>query len=91
MRHLLADYNLSESRREVALVAEALRMSEAALAEDPDVLCLEIAARLLPYYRQYANIRRLVVECDTEAMQRCLIVPNWQVMQKHATVVCMFV
>ena len=65
--------------REVALVGDTLRMSEAALGEDVDVLGVELSGRLLPHYGAFANIRKLIVQCDTAAMKHCPVVPNWQV------------
>lgn len=76
--HLIADYGLAPNR-EVALVVEVLRMCEAALAETPEVLCVELTGRLLSFYNTHANIRKLIVQCDTAAMRKCPIVPNWQV------------
>ena len=54
-------------------------MSEAALAEDPDVLGVELTGRLLSHFHSHANIRQLITQCDMAAPKRCPVVPNWQV------------
>ena len=54
-------------------------MSEAALAEDPDVLGVELTGRLLSHYASHSNIRRLIQQCDEMAINMCPIIPNWQV------------
>ena len=65
--------------REVGLVGDALRMSEAALGEDVNVLGVELSGRLLPHYRAFANVRKLIAQCDNAAIKHCPVVPNWQV------------
>ena len=37
--------------------------------------------RLLPYYSEYPNIRKLIDQCDLEAMRRCSTVPALQLYQ----------
>ena len=78
VQRLISDFGLSEER-DVCLVADALRMSEAALAVDADVLGLEISGRLLPHAKQYNTIKELIRQCDIAALHRCPVVPNWQV------------
>ena len=78
VQRLISDFGLSKER-DVCLVADALRMSEAALAMDPDILGLEISGRLLPHAQKYSTIKDLIRQSDIAALQKCPVVPNWQV------------
>ena len=74
---VLADYTLVDAR-EVDIVADTLRMCESALAEDANVLGVELSGRLLPFYSRYSNIRSLIDQCDQSAQTYCPLVPSWQ-------------
>ena len=74
---VMADYHLDDER-EVAIVADTLRMCDKAIGEDANVLGVELSGRLLPFYARYANIRSLIDQCDLSAQTYCPVVPSWQ-------------
>ena len=74
---MISDFHLVDDR-DVKLVADALRMSESALAVEPDILGPEITGRLLPHFDTYSNVRQLISQCDLAAQKHCPLVPMWQ-------------
>lgn len=74
---VIADYNMVDAP-DVNLVADCLRMSEAALVEDVNVLGVEITGRLLPHAVQHPRIKMLIQKCDLNASRYCPLVANWQ-------------
>lgn len=78
VQSLISDFRLVDNL-EVSLVGDVLRMSQAALAINPDLLGIEISGRLLPHFHNYKNIRSLIRQCDRHALMKCPVVPNWQV------------
>lgn len=78
IQRLISDFSFVKDH-EVQLVADALRMSEAALTIDPDVLPVEITGRLLPHYDRYENLHSLIRQCDINCLYKCPVIPNWQV------------
>lgn len=74
VQHVLADLDLLRDR-ETELVAEALRMCSAVLRDDPDLLQVELAGRLLPLAARYPALRELVRQCDVMAQKCCPLVP----------------
>ena len=75
---VLADFKLVKGK-DAEVVCAALRMCQDAITSNPDVLCLELSGRLLPYYHTYSTVRKLLRECDTAAQAHCPIVPHHQV------------
>ncbi|CAG2228574.1 unnamed protein product [Mytilus edulis] len=78
LEHLLADFDMFHDR-ETTLVADALRMSGAALQADVDSLGVELTGRLLPHSRRFNYIRELIYQCDLAAQAHCPLVPNCQI------------
>lgn len=74
VQHVLADLDLLRDR-ETELVAEALRMCSSVLRDDPDLLQVELAGRLLPLAARYPALRELVRQCDVMAQKCCPLVP----------------
>lgn len=78
LQHLLADLEIFNDR-ETTLVADALRMSGAALQADIDSLGMELTGRLLPHLRKFKYVRELIYQCDLTAQTHCPLVPNCQI------------
>ena len=75
---VLKDYEDVRISWEAKLVYGALKMSEVALKDDPDMLSTQLLSRLLHYYHKYEGIRGLLHEADLYGNRLCSYVPNWQ-------------
>lgn len=62
-------------RRELLLVADALRLGGAILSVFPDMLAPQLIGRLLPEIEQNPNVKRLLAECDEYGPKNCALIP----------------
>lgn len=62
-------------RRELFLIADALRLSASILGKHPYMLGFELTGRLLPLMNEYSLVRSLVLQCDTEGIKSSSLVP----------------
>lgn len=82
LQAVLADYedasvniDNKESRRELMLVADALRLGGAILAVYPNMLAPQLVGRLLPEIGGNPNIKMLLRECDKCGPKDCALIP----------------
>lgn len=65
--------------KEVVLIADALRLSSSILSVGATNLVPQLVGRLLPYYfinsRKYANVKRLIEDCENDGLQNSALVP----------------
>lgn len=64
-----------DSKRELMLVADALRLGGAILAIYPNMLAPQMVGRLLPEIGGNANIRMLLKACDNSGPRHCSLIP----------------
>ncbi|XP_055384364.1 NACHT and WD repeat domain-containing protein 2 isoform X2 [Condylostylus longicornis] len=64
-----------ESKRELMLVADALRLGGAILGEHPDMLAPQLIGRLLPEIGGNPNIKMLLRACDKNGIKDCALIP----------------
>ena len=82
----LSDYSAArQTDHDVALVADALEACQDELAEDVNVLGVELSGRLLAHADVYPSIRNLIDQIDLNCVQICPIVPHWQVYKSPGT------
>ncbi|XP_074658721.1 NACHT and WD repeat domain-containing protein 2-like [Tubulanus polymorphus] len=67
--------NAMPDDKDIALVADALRLSSSVLSKYPDMLAPQILGRLLPYYSRSKKINALLKQCDTDGLNDCALVP----------------
>lgn len=82
LQAILSDYEDSsmnidnkESRRELMLVADALRLGGAVLGQYPNMLAPQLVGRLLPEMGPNPNIKMLLNNCDTKGAKQCALIP----------------
>ncbi|OAF67265.1 Leucine-rich repeat and WD repeat-containing protein [Intoshia linei] len=69
LHSLLSDFDDSLAlhyNRSVQLLTSALRLSSSLITRCPRMLGCHIVGRLLPYYNQFDNIRKLIDQCYSE-------------------------
>lgn len=64
-----------DAKRELMLVADALRLGGAILAVYPNMLAPQLVGRLLPEIGGNPNIRMLLKACDTNGPKDCALLP----------------
>ncbi|XP_043227949.1 NACHT and WD repeat domain-containing protein 2-like isoform X1 [Amphibalanus amphitrite] len=64
-------------KREMMLVADALRLGGAILSLYPDMLACQLVGRLLPERPANANVRTLLDQCDEQGPQHCALLPTY--------------
>lgn len=64
-----------ESKRELNLVADALRLGGAILQQYPDMLASQLIGRLLPEIGGNPNIKMLLEACDTSGPKHSALIP----------------
>lgn len=64
-----------EAKRELNLVADALRLGGAILQQYPDMLASQLIGRLLPEIGGNPNIKMLLVACDTSGPKHSALIP----------------
>lgn len=64
-----------EAKRELNLVADALRLGGAILQQYPDMLSSQLIGRLLPEIGGNPNIKMLLVACDTSGPKHSALIP----------------
>ncbi|XP_018333645.1 NACHT and WD repeat domain-containing protein 2 [Agrilus planipennis] len=87
LQAVLADYedacifiDKKDSKRELVLVADALRLGGAVLAQYPNMLAPQLIGRLLPEIGTNSNIKMLLNECDNKGPKQCALVPLYHCM-----------
>lgn len=72
-----AAYNVEEAdaKRELNLVADALRLGGAILQQYPDMLASQLIGRLLPEIGGNPNIKMLLELCDTSGPKHSALIP----------------
>lgn len=82
MQAVLADFEDAssntddkEAKRELMLVADALRLGGAILAVYPNMLAPQLIGRLLPEIGGNANIKMLLRACDRCGPKDCALIP----------------
>lgn len=82
LQSVLADFEDSsafvdnkDSKRELMLVADALRLGGAILAVYPNMLAPQLVGRLLPEIGGNPNIRMLLRACDNNGPKHCALIP----------------
>ncbi|CAF0731081.1 unnamed protein product [Brachionus calyciflorus] len=78
---VLYDFDLYKQDHEVNLVGESLKMSQAAILEDPNLLFGQLIGRLLPYYQFYDKIRNFTDQCDAKCSIINPLIPVGQIFQ----------
>lgn len=80
--HLLKDFEDAsvntddkEAKRELMLVADALRLGGAILAVYPNMLAPQLVGRLLPEIGGNPNIKMLLRACDHCGPKDCALIP----------------
>ncbi|CAL8088660.1 unnamed protein product [Orchesella dallaii] len=63
------------NRKEIMLVADALRLGGAILMNHPQMLGPQLVGRLLPEMGSYPNVKKLLEQCDTEGLDHCALMP----------------
>lgn len=66
-----------EAKREILLVADAMRLGGAIVSEYPDMLAPQLLARLLPEMNHNKHVRSLLHQCDTLSPQHCALLPTY--------------
>ncbi|XP_045465419.1 NACHT and WD repeat domain-containing protein 2 [Harmonia axyridis] len=64
-----------DSRRELTLVADALRLGGAVLGQHPNMLAPQLIGRLLPEVAKNPNIKMLLNDCDIKGPNHCALLP----------------
>ncbi|KAK9887312.1 hypothetical protein WA026_021621 [Henosepilachna vigintioctopunctata] len=64
-----------DSRRELLLVADALRLGGAVLGQHPNMLSPQLIGRLLPEVATNSNIKMLLNDCDIKGPNHCALLP----------------
>ncbi|XP_056633882.1 NACHT and WD repeat domain-containing protein 2 [Diorhabda sublineata] len=64
-----------ESKRELMLVADALRLGGAVLGQYPNMLAPQLIGRLLPEVSNNPNIKMLLNYCDLKGPMHCALLP----------------
>ncbi|XP_072379032.1 NACHT and WD repeat domain-containing protein 2 isoform X1 [Diabrotica undecimpunctata] len=64
-----------ESKRELMLVADALRLGGAVLGQYPNMLAPQLIGRLLPEVGHNPNIKMLLNDCDLKGPVHCSLLP----------------
>lgn len=64
-----------DAKRELMLVADALRLGGAILAVYPNMLAPQLVGRLLPEIGGNPNIRMLLRACDNSGPKHCSLIP----------------
>ncbi|KAF2895446.1 hypothetical protein ILUMI_10727 [Ignelater luminosus] len=64
-----------DAKRELMLVADALRLGGAVLAQYPHMLAPQLVGRLLPEISTNPNIKMLLNACDDKGPTHCALVP----------------
>ncbi|KAJ6634766.1 NACHT and WD repeat domain-containing protein 2, partial [Pseudolycoriella hygida] len=64
-----------DSKRELMLVADALRLGGAILAIYPNMLAPQLVGRLLPEIGGNTNIKMLLKACDNSGPKHCSLIP----------------
>ncbi|KAJ8982590.1 hypothetical protein NQ317_005062 [Molorchus minor] len=82
LQAVLADYEDAclhiddkESKRELQLVADALRLGGAVLGQYPNMLAPQLVGRLLPEVGNNPNIKMLLNDCDLKGPKQCSLLP----------------
>nr|CAI5835187.1 unnamed protein product [Callosobruchus analis] len=82
LQAVLADYedasaniDNKESKRELMLVADALRLGGAVLGQYPNMLAPQLVGRLLPEVGKNPNIKMLLNDCDGKGPMHCALLP----------------
>ncbi|XP_064214500.1 NACHT and WD repeat domain-containing protein 2 isoform X2 [Tribolium castaneum] len=82
LQAVLADYEDAsthiedkDSRRELMLVADALRLGGAVLGQYPNMLAPQLIGRLLPEVGPNPNIKMLLNDCDVKGPMHCSLLP----------------
>jgi hypothetical protein len=65
----------AHARRELLLVADALRLGGAILGMYPNMLAAQLISRLLPEIGPNPNVRSLLQQCDETGPQHCALLP----------------
>ncbi|KAH1018594.1 hypothetical protein HUJ05_006333 [Dendroctonus ponderosae] len=64
-----------DSKRELMLVADALRLGGAVLGPYPNMLAPQLIGRLLPEVAQNPNVKMLLNDCDYKGPIHCALLP----------------
>ncbi|UYV69119.1 NWD2 [Cordylochernes scorpioides] len=64
-----------ETIRELAIVADALRLGGAILSQYPDMLAAQLLGRLLPVKNVYEHVKLLLDQCDNLGIEECALLP----------------
>ncbi|CAH0549743.1 unnamed protein product [Brassicogethes aeneus] len=82
LQSVLADYEDAsthienkDSKRELMLVADALRLGGAVLGPYPKMLAPQLIGRLLPEVESNPNIKMLLNDCDIKGPMHCSLLP----------------
>ncbi|KAH0810500.1 hypothetical protein GEV33_012289 [Tenebrio molitor] len=82
LQAVLADYEDAgnhiedkDSKRELMLVADALRLGGAVLGQYPNMLAPQLIGRLLPEVGPNPNIKMLLNDCDIKGPTHCSLLP----------------
>ncbi|XP_060534320.1 NACHT and WD repeat domain-containing protein 2 [Cylas formicarius] len=82
LQAVLADYedatlNIddNDSKRELMLVADALRLGGAILGQYPNMLAPQLVGRLLPEMGPNPNVKMLLNDCDAKGPTHCALLP----------------
>ncbi|XP_049825029.1 NACHT and WD repeat domain-containing protein 2 [Aethina tumida] len=82
LQAVLADYedastniDNKDSKRELMLVADALRLGGAVLGQYPNMLAPQLIGRLLPEVESNPNIKMLLNDCDVKGPMHCALLP----------------
>ncbi|CAH1380087.1 unnamed protein product [Tenebrio molitor] len=82
LQAVLADYEDAgnhiedkDSKRELMLVADALRLGGAVLGQYPNMLAPQLIGRLLPEVEPNPNIKMLLNDCDIKGPTHCSLLP----------------
>ncbi|XP_065565326.1 NACHT and WD repeat domain-containing protein 2-like isoform X3 [Artemia franciscana] len=62
-------------KRQITLVADALRLGGAILSHYPDMLAPQLLSRLLPESMGHNLVKALLKQCDLEGPQDCALIP----------------
>ncbi|XKL66768.1 hypothetical protein PGB90_010188 [Kerria lacca] len=66
---------IKQMKRELILVADALRLGGAILGTFPDMLAPQLIGRLLPEIGSNPNVKSLLRECDVSGPNNCALIP----------------
>lgn len=82
LQAVLADYedacihiDNKDAKRELVLVADALRLGGAVLGPYPNMLAPQLIGRLLPETEHNPNIKMLLNDCDLKGPMDCALLP----------------